>query len=97
MEIYDLGFPRKEGYRIGAHESLGKRISVRVKEAIESSSFDSVFDMADMYDMDKTAGAALKSILAEKAAEYTIRAMEEAKKRKIKLGAAAIILAAKRK
>ena len=47
--------------------------------------------------MDKTAGAALKAVLAEKAAEYTIKAMGEAKKHKIKLGAAAIILAAKHK
>jgi len=41
------------------------------------------------------AGAAMRTVLAEKLAECTIRAMEEAKKRNMKLGAAAIIIAAK--
>ena len=41
-----------------------------------------------------SAGAALKAIMAEKLAECAIRAMRLAKSRRIKFGAAAVILAA---
>jgi hypothetical protein len=92
-----MGVAHKKVQQCGVRDDLSKRLKDRVFEAIAGSGLENVFEFEGMYETDKTAGAALKTILAEKAAEYTMKAMEEAKKRKIRLGAAAIILAVKKK
>jgi hypothetical protein len=97
VEIYGVGLARRRVQERKTQVDLSKRIEERVREAIEGSGLESVFEFDEMYETDRTAGAALKSILAEKAAEYTMRAMEEAKKRRIRLGAAAVILAVKKR
>ena len=75
----------------------GKASAAMIKdkaiEALHESDFAAVFELAGMDGNAESAGAAMKTVLAEKLAEYTIRAMEEAKKRNMKLGAAAIIIA----
>lgn len=70
-----------------------KRMAV---DALRESKFEKVFSAAGAGKFDETAGSALKALLAEKTAEYTIRAMREAKKRRMRLGAAALIIAAER-
>ena len=71
------------------------RIKNKAIEALRESNLAAVFELAGMDGNVESAGAAMKTVLAEKLAEYTIRAMEEAKKRNMRLGAAAIIIAAK--
>ena len=71
------------------------RIREKATEALRASDLSKVFEIAGVnQDSLETAGAALKVVLAEKVAACTIRAMREAKKRKMRLGAAAIIIAA---
>lgn len=86
--------------RISVVERLrvGRGFAVRSKalEALRSSDLTPVFESAGI-EGSETAGAALKAILAERMAEYAIRAMKEAKSRKMKLGAAAVIIAAQKK
>lgn len=70
------------------------RIRDKALEALKKSDMTAVFEMAGVEGNFETAGAAMRTVLAEKLAEYTIRAMEEAKRRNMKVGAAAIIIAA---
>ncbi len=77
-----------------------RRIRDRAVEALRDSDLSGVFEIAGIESLEAdggTAGAALKAVLAERLADYTIRAMNVARKRRIKLGAAAIILAAQQK
>jgi hypothetical protein len=71
------------------------RTTIRDKalEALKDSDLTEVFETAGIPDSFE-AGAALKAILADRMADYTIRAMKEAKRRNMKVGAAAIIIAA---
>lgn len=71
------------------------QIRDKALEALKQSDLSTVFELTGMEGNMETAGAAMRTVLAEKLAECTIRAMEEAKKRNLKLGAAAIIIAAK--
>ena len=75
---------------------VGRRARVRslAMKALEGSDFSKVFETVGMEDSYETAGAALKTVLAEKLAECTLRAMKEAKRRKMRIGAATVILAA---
>ena len=47
-------------------------------------------------DSDGSASTAFRTVIAEKVTEYAMKAMREAKKRRTRLGAAAIIIAAER-
>ncbi|MFI5412961.1 MAG: hypothetical protein ACHQX1_03650 [Candidatus Micrarchaeales archaeon] len=79
----------------------GRERSARVRrkaiEALKDSDLTEVFETAGIELSDESAGAALKAVLAERLAECTIRAMKEAKRRGMKLGAAAVIIAAQQK
>ena len=75
-------------------KASANRIKDKAIEALHESDLAAVFELAGMDGNIESAGAAMKTVLAEKLAEYTIRAMEEAKRRNMKLGAAAIIIAA---
>ncbi len=69
----------------------------RAAEALRGSNLTAIFEAAGMTDINGTANSALKAVLAERAAEYAIRAMRVARKKKLALGAAAIIIAAQTK
>ena len=77
-------------------EVLALRLRKRAARALRESDVNEVFAEAGAYGFDESAGTALKSLLAEKTAEYTMRAMKEAKRRKMKFGAAALIIAAEK-
>jgi hypothetical protein len=70
-----------------------KRMKSAAAEAMEGVNLSEILQLAGA---DDEADAALKSVIAERVAEYATRAMDEARKRKIKLGAAAIIIAARK-
>jgi glycerate-2-kinase len=70
-------------------------IRVRVAEAMRGSDLSAVFDLDGVDGNAEHAGAALKAVLAQKMTEYAIKAIEEARKRNMQLGAAAVIIAAK--
>ena len=78
-----------------ADETRAALIKGKAAEALRNSDLTEVFELAGVEYSTATAGTAMKAVLAEKLAEYTIKAMGEAKKRKMRLGAAAIIIAAK--
>jgi hypothetical protein len=81
-----------------ARETRDGRIRAKALEALKNSDLTAVFETAGIDgDGYETAGAALRTVLAERLAQCTIRAMKEAKRRGMKLGAAAIILAAQQK
>ena len=77
-----------------ARDEMKALIKERAREALDDSDLDQVFDLAGAGCANKTAGTAMKAVLAEKLTEYTMRAIKEAKKRGTALGAAAIIIAA---
>ena len=88
---------RKTGGRaialgLGARE----RVRIRAAQALKESEIGQVFSEAGAYDFDESAGSALKAILAEKTAEYTMRAVKESKRRGTRFGAAALIIAAEK-
>ncbi len=62
--------------------------------ALQNSDLTEVFELAGMDVNPATAGSAMRAVLAEKLAECTIKAMRVAKKKGMKLDAAAIIIAA---
>lgn len=73
-----------ERIRDRAHEALSATdLSALVNELIESDTVEN-----------KAATAALRAVLAENAADYLLGAAREAKKRSMRLGAAAVIIAA---
>jgi hypothetical protein len=65
-------------------------------EILKESDLSEIFEATEMEGNYAAAGAALKSIVAERMADYAIKAMKEAKRRRMPLGAAAIIIAAHR-
>jgi hypothetical protein len=77
---------------------LGTARDAKVRDlaakALEGSDFSEVFETVGMEDSYETAGAALRTVLAEKLADCTLKAIKEAKRRKMRLGAATVILAA---
>ncbi len=88
---------RKSRGRVSAL-GLGTKYRVRrmAEDALRESEIAQVFSEAGACDFDESAGSALKAILAEKAAEYTMRAVQESKKRGTRFGAAALIIAAEK-
>ena len=88
--------PRRHARCMAARKEMDKRIREGFIEAFQESKIDEILDSGVKCNMDKTAGAALKTVLAQKAAEYTIKAISIARKRRMRFGAAAIVLAVKR-
>lgn len=77
-------------------DQVRKRIKSAAAEAIEEVNLSEILQLAGADGNADEAGAALKAVIAERVAEYATGAMDEARKRKIKLGAAAIIIAARK-
>ena len=77
-------------------ELLALRVKKKATKALSESDVAEVFSEAGAMEWDESAGTALKSILAEKTAEYTLKAMEEATRRRMRFGAAALIIAAEK-
>jgi ribosomal protein L12E/L44/L45/RPP1/RPP2 len=71
------------------------RLRVLAEKALEESNLDEIMEIAGAAGNGTEASAALKAILAERVAEYTVRAMKEAKKRDIDFGAAAVVIGCK--
>jgi predicted N-acetyltransferase YhbS len=90
-----------EGKRIGLKEikseSIATQIKVKAIEALQNSDMSKVLKIIGMDENKEVASAAMKELLAQKFAEYAIAAIKEAKKRNMRLGAAAIIIAANNK
>ncbi|MGC8622802.1 MAG: hypothetical protein ACP5UC_02475 [Candidatus Micrarchaeia archaeon] len=78
-----------------AKELTREEIREKMIDALKDSDFTEVFESGDIK-VDGAAGAALKAVLSEKAAEYAAKAIKLAKKRRMKFGAAAIIIATRR-
>ena len=70
-------------------------IRARVAEAIRGSDLSAVFELDGIDGNAEHAGAALKTVLAQKMTEYVVKAIKEARRRNMQLGAAAVIIAAK--
>ncbi len=88
---------KKSGGRVFALTlGLQERVRAKAADALKESDVGEVFSEAGAYDFDDAAGSALKAILAEKTAEYTVKAMKEARKRRMRFGAAALIIAAEK-
>ncbi len=85
---------------MGGKKTDGRDLAIRVKEkaarALSDSSVSDVFSELGAPGCDEAAGSALKAILAEKTAEYVVRAMKETKRRGMRFGAAALIIAAEK-
>jgi hypothetical protein len=75
-------------------QQVSGRIRSKALEILDKSDWNELLEMAGTAEKSGEAGAALKSLIAERITEYTIKAMGEAKKRNTRLGAAAIIIAA---
>ncbi|MDE1871231.1 MAG: hypothetical protein KGI06_03260 [Candidatus Micrarchaeota archaeon] len=75
-------------------QRVARRIKSKAQEVLERSDWHEVLDLAGMAEGNGEATAALKAIMADRITEYTVKAMDEAKRRGTKLGAAAIIIAA---
>ena len=63
--------------------------------ALKPDELQEIMEMAGAMGSGNEAGAALKAVMAERIVEYTAKAMKEARKRKISVGPAAIIIASK--
>ena len=91
------------GTRIGetrVESPQGRTISRTVKsmtiQALQDSDFSDVLQIMGTDANDGAAGVAFKTMVAERVTECAIRALKEAKRRRTKVGAAAIIIAAER-
>lgn len=71
------------------------KLRVLAEKALEESNLDEIMELAGAAGNGTEASAALKAILAERVAEYTVKAMKEAKSRKIGFGAAAMVIGCK--
>lgn len=96
MGIRRARLPRERAGCMAARKKMDNKIREEVLEALQDSRIDEILDSGNHFRADKTAGAALKTVLAQKAAEYTIKAIGIAKRRRMRFGAAAIVLAVKR-
>ncbi len=77
-------------------QELAKRAKRAASEALKDASFDELFKILEIGggEADATAEVALKEILADRMAEYTMQSFRYAKKRNAKrVGAAAMIIA----
>ena len=76
--------------------AIGVKKDVRKKaeEAIGEIDLKDLLELIGADGGDGAAEAALKAVLAERMAECAIGAMEEAKRRKARMGAATVIIAA---
>jgi hypothetical protein len=81
--------------RFGAVDLKERRMRELAERALEESDLEGIMELAGAGDGGTEASAALKAVLAERVAEYTMRAMKEAKKRKISFGAAAMVIGSK--
>ncbi len=76
-------------------ETTEGRMRLLAAKALEESNLAEIMELAGAAQGGTEASAALKAVLAEKMAEYTVRAMKEAKRRKIGFGAAAMVIGCK--
>ena len=77
-----------------AKEEIAKRVRQEAITALKDSDFGEVLEALGTENDDGATSAALKAVLVERITEYAVGALREAKKRGVKLGAAAIIIAA---
>ncbi|MGC8571948.1 MAG: hypothetical protein ACP5LH_01555 [Candidatus Micrarchaeia archaeon] len=77
--------------------SIKQEVKERALEALQSSDISKVFEIIGADKNTKEMSAAMKAILAEKIADYSIAAIEEAKKRNMDFSAATIIIAANKR
>jgi len=77
-----------------AKEEVARKVRQAAVTALKNSNFADVLETLGMDNDDGATGAALKAVLAERITEYAVGAVQEAKKRGVRLGAATIIIAA---
>jgi hypothetical protein len=80
---------------LGVVDTREFRMRVLAAKALEESNLAEIMELAGAVEGGTEASAALKAVLAERVAEYTVRAMKEAKRRKITFGAAAMVIGCK--
>ena len=86
----------RKALSIQKEEELFIKTRDRAAELLQDSSMEQLLKDEEVQG-DETAEAALKAIVADRIAEYVVRARNLTKKRRMKrLGAAAIIIAAER-
>lgn len=81
--------------RLGMRSGREMKMRLLAAKALEESNLKEIMELAGATQGGTEAGEALKAVLAERMAEYTMRAMSEAKKRKIGFGAAAMVIGCK--
>ena len=82
---------------VGRASGLDKAaIRSRAAAALNGSDLRGVFGAPELAGDYEAAGAALRAVIAERMSEYAVGAMRLAKKRKMRMGAAAVIIAAKK-
>jgi len=74
--------------------SISGKIRKEALDALEGSDMSKVLELVGTVESNE-ASAALKAVLAERITEYAVKALQEARKRNTKVGAAAIIIAAR--
>gem|GEM_PF-1934993 len=79
---------------VADRQRVARAIKGKAAEALEKSDLGEILDLAGAGPSKEEASAALKAILAERMADYTIKAMRVARGRGTKMGAAAIVIAA---
>jgi len=99
MKIESMGRTPMEvdGKRMGGKRTGRTTIVRKASAALRDSDFSGLLESATADDVDCEVTAALKSVLAQRAAEYTLRASRIAKRRGMRLSAATIIIAAESK
>jgi hypothetical protein len=81
--------------KVGTVGTKEFQMRVLAAKALEESNLDDIMELAGAVDGGTEASAALKAILADRMAEYTVKAMKEAKKRGIGFGPAAVVIGCK--
>ena len=76
-------------------ETTEGRMRLLAAKALEESNLAEIMELAGAAQGGTEASEALKAVLAEKMAEYTVRAMKEARRRRIGFGAAAMVIGCK--
>lgn len=77
-----------------AKAEIAKKVRQEAITALEDSDFGEVLGALGMDNDDGATSAALKAVIVERITEYAVGALKEAKKRGVRLGAAAVIIAA---
>jgi hypothetical protein len=75
-------------------KDMAKKVREQAFTALKDSDLSEVLELLGADVNDGPTSAALKAVLAERMTDYAIGAMNEAKKRGVKVGAATIIIAA---